>query len=352
MRARAGRAARAAARRAGPRDRPSACMQSVLLLIGCCGSDSQSASGGGGARPMPAGRCQQCSSASRSASMMGLALLFYCTASVSTLVVWAVLSCLRGTDYHDSRRYALATRPSLVPAAPLLLLLRTRWLYLALCHGAPLAMGMAALTTSTAHEGACRLFAAVVYSLYVLAETATTHSHRDYATMYIGYAHALLPPKWAAAVSLGVAAHFVASSGLSKCLVAGFGGWCDQATLHAVLKHYLADNSSDGPGSPWLTRWLLGRPWALRLCAAGTMALECVAVPGSLLLPPEWRAMVVVPALIAMHLGIAASQSLLIGLAFLVCMADDHRGSSSPSCTSCHYGCIAIVLVLAHSSWC
>jgi len=151
--------------------------------------------------------------------------------------------------------------------------------------------------------------------MYSLAETATTHSHRDFATLYICWAFALLPAPWASATSLGVAAHFVASSGLAKCVVAGWREWGSPGTLRAVLKAYLAYDDSDGPGLPQLTRWMLGRDWVLELAATGTLVLECIAVPAALVLSPQLRPAIAV-ALIAMHVGIALSQSLLIGLAF------------------------------------
>ena len=116
----------------------------------------------------------------------GGARLFYALAACSMIACWAAMSLAVRGDFHGrGRRASVTTRPSWLPSGVMLWLSahHSPRLYMALCHGAPLALAAAACAPAPAALGV-RLLVASVVSLYQLAEAALTHSHRDFASMY------------------------------------------------------------------------------------------------------------------------------------------------------------------------
>jgi len=198
-----------------------------------------------------------------------------------------------------------------------------------LCHGAPLLLG--AVACFGLHESqAWRLIAAAILSLYALSESAVTNSHRDFANVYCAWALALLPPGPAPkAAALGICVHFIASSGLAKLRVAGLAAWCRPDTLGGVMKTYGSLSIGDGgPGSAALNRFLVGHPPIVSLLATSTMVFEVCVVPGALALPRALQPLLTALS-VGLHLGIAASQSLGIGLAFMPNLAAYSLGFGS-----------------------
>ena len=55
----------------------------------------------------------------------------------------------------------------------------------------------------------------------------------------------------------------------------------------------------------------------MRALAIATLVFECIVTPAALLLPPPARALILGVGSVGMHLGIAAVQSFIIGVAFL-----------------------------------
>ena len=268
----------------------------------------------------------------------GGAQLFYALAAGSLLLCWAALSLGPDGDFHRRGRLcSVATRPSWLPTTVLMGWLsphRAPRAYMALCHGAPLVLAAAALAPPPAPL-ALRLVVAAWLSLYQLAEAAVTHSHRDFGIVYVCWGLALAPLRLARGVALSVGVVLLAGSGYSKLRVGGGAAWARPATLRGVLRTYGAlPLAACGPGSPALNRLLVGddaggdagagggraallRDLVLGALGGGTLLFECVLVPaGALLLPPPLRRWLAV-ASVGLHVGICASQSFVIGVAFL-----------------------------------
>ena len=133
------------------------------------------------------------------------------------LLVWVVFSGFIGCDFHRRSMSApILTRPTWVPRG-VMQLLRQERVFLLLCHSNTVVLFAAAAAPDNIMW---RLAAACVLSLYQLAESSCTHSHRDYAAVYCAWALALLPPALAHGVALGVCVHFIASSGFAKLVIA------------------------------------------------------------------------------------------------------------------------------------
>jgi hypothetical protein len=175
---------------------------------------------------------------------------------------------------------------------------------------------MAALSPGT---WSLRLLAAATLTLYTLAESSVTSSHRDYANMYSSWALLVTPlfpalghDHLAEGFALGVAIILIAGSGWAKVLVGGASSWCSTDTLLTILRSYGRLTIPDcGPACPALNRLLAhdGPPAAVAALATGTLVFECALVPLSLLLPSSQRWVMIVCS-VGMHCGIALMQVL------------------------------------------
>jgi hypothetical protein len=107
------------------------------------------------------------------------------------------------------------------------------------------------------------------------------------------------------------------NEGFAKLAVGGWGGWTHPDTMRGVLQTYGRYSvANSGPCSHWLNQFACQHDALLVLISVGTLFFECVVVVGALLIPPEFRVVMVV-ASVGLHCGIAAMQSLVIGFAFL-----------------------------------
>ena len=165
---------------------------------------------------------------------------FYFVTATANVFTWSMLSL------SSALSCPVVTRPSWLPAR-MLLLLCSKPIYLTLCRGSPLVMLFAAAWSANPW---LRLLVAVWHTLYQLAESAYSHSHRDHPCVYCTWALALLPdPQLASGVALGVCVHFIASSGFAKLHVAGRGrggllaglkSWPAPGTMRSILRQYLS----------------------------------------------------------------------------------------------------------------
>ena len=252
-------------------------------------------------------------------------LRFYPLAGAAMLVVTALLSS--GDKFHDFHRRALtvkvATRPSWLPSAVLVFVHTRPWLYLAICHGAPVLLLVASLTGATAFQSV-RICLALCLSVYGLVESSVTGSHRDFANVYCAWCLALLDPQgaYAKACALGICVHFVHSSGVAKAIIAGPAAWAlDGDCLGGILRHYgKLSLSEGGPGLMPLNRFLAEKTARGRILSAtlatATLLFECAIVPLALALPARLRCHLPVH-MVLLHVGIGLAQSAGIGLAFL-----------------------------------
>jgi len=95
---------------------------------------------------------------------------------------------------------------------------------------------------------------------------------RGYPLLYIVWAMCL-PAEYASAVSLGIATHFVASTGISKLWV-GSAAWLGPATMRFYLTAYNdAKTLLSRPLLPSWNRWIVRWPWACRFIAVSTIVL-------------------------------------------------------------------------------
>jgi hypothetical protein len=242
------------------------------------------------------------------------AAMFYATSSISMLGIWGGFTLMVGNDFHARGSTAsVATCPSWLPHWMVLTLLQKQ-VYLVVCHSAPVMLALSAMAPDIRWLRFCTAACVAVYSL---AETSVTHSHRDYSGLYSAVSLAVLPDKYAEAVALGVCVHFIASSGWAKVLVGGLSGWLSPGTLRSVIQCYGKYSLGEaGPAIPAMNRLVASSDVLLTSLSAKTLLFECILVPASLFLPSHLRVYMIV-ASVALHFGIAAVQSGLVGLAFV-----------------------------------
>ena len=202
---------------------------------------------------------------------------FYASQLASLLVWSGLVRVMTGRHLHALCAGAVLTRPPWLPARWLLLLDNHRGSVFA---ALPVVLAAAAVWPSS---WPVRLTAAVAVSLYHLLESCGTNRHGEYPLLYNAVGM-LLPADCAHAFALGVAIHFVLSSGVAK-LQCGGRAWLEEGTMRVYLDVYRS-SSSGPPLSRALSRWLSRRAWATRAIARATLLLECVVVPAALLLPP------------------------------------------------------------------
>ena len=85
--------------------------------------------------------------------------------------------------------------------------------------------------------------------------------------------------------------------------------------MSTYLAAYHASKTSK-PVSRKLNR-LLSRPLFATAIGLGTLVLECVLIPMTLLCPPLLRSLMGTYGMVALHIGIAMGMSLRVGLVFL-----------------------------------
>ena len=139
--------------------------------------------------------------------------MFYLLSCTSMWTLWGTLSFLVGRDFHiRGSCAAVAVRPSWLPGCYLQSLLQSRT-YLIFCHAAPVSLAIAAVNPESC---LFRSIAAVFVGLYALVcgpfsiiahiiaykccsrlieqekmfnyekvESSVTHSHRDFAAVYV-----------------------------------------------------------------------------------------------------------------------------------------------------------------------
>merc|ERR1712203_1251922 len=111
-----------------------------------------------------------------------------------------------------------------------------------------------------------------------------------------------LPNSYAHAFAFGVVVHFVLASGFAK-LWAGGSAWIKPGTMRRYLDVY-RPSSTANPGIPKLNAWFAQRDWATASLGVGTIVIEVIIIPLTLLMPPEERVLALW-GMIALHIGIA-----------------------------------------------
>ena len=241
---------------------------------------------------------------------------FYLALAVIIFCIWVSGTCIAGVDLH---RRGLANPIAIVPSClstrALLFVLRRPLLYRVLCH---VQVPVLLCAGARPESWGLRWAAAASFTAYACAETSVTRSHRDLPAMYALWALALYGDgPTAQGLVLGVGVHLLVSSGLSKLRLGGL-EWAKPGTMRGVILRYLEHGGADGPLLRTLAEAATRSDAALAAFGGGALLFEVVLVPlGALLLPARLRPAVALGA-IAMHVGIAALQSLAIGVAFLV----------------------------------
>jgi hypothetical protein len=257
---------------------------------------------------------------------------FYLFSGVLVFACWGIMSITTGHDFHARcKGYAIATRPTLVPK-DMLLRLNPNYcplMFNALCHGLPVLLVYCAVATPVDAMGAGRrIIIATWMSLYQLAESSVTHSHRDFTNMYLAWGFVASPifskngdNSFCCTFALFACAIMLAGSGLAKVCIGGLYEWAQPNTLMSILESYgERPRSIEGPGLLVLNKVLSNKSSAFAKLSVGMLGLatimfEIVIVPLSLFLPS--LRVPVFFASILLHLGIMVSQSLVIGVAFL-----------------------------------
>ena len=145
------------------------------------------------------------------------ASIFYALLGISTLLTTVLVSVATKTHNFHSRvnQAVLVTTPSWLPSSFLRWLNRYFTFYLA--NLVPLVAGVAALNPTPL----AKILVAVFYSLYALAESSVTNSHRDYANTYTCLCIAFLPQCFVEPVALALCVHYLSSAGFAKLLIGG-----------------------------------------------------------------------------------------------------------------------------------
>ena len=239
------------------------------------------------------------------------AAAFYLYQFFATSLWWLFLLRVKGRHLYDlpSARGSVLTRPRWLPAGVLRRLHKDRRAIFTLL---PLALLIAAWASDSF---AARLLAALAVSAYHLLETASTQRHGEFPVLYNSWAMLWPDPAVQAGLSLGIAVHFVLSSGMAKVFVGGGSAWLAPSTMTTYLAVY-GDSKSAGPISKTLNRVGRDYPLAATLISAGTLLVECVLAPACiLLLGPEQR-WLLCALMLLMHVGIALVMSVPVALAF------------------------------------
>lgn len=143
--------------------------------------------------------------------------LFYGLLAASTSASTVSLSYFTHEHNFHSKlnRAVLVAIPSWLPTRALTWLNTYCAFYLA--NLVPLVAGIAAAYPTPE----AKLFVAVFYSLFALADSSVTNSHRDYANTYTCWCIALLPDDYVEPIALALCVHYLSSAGFSKILVGG-----------------------------------------------------------------------------------------------------------------------------------
>jgi hypothetical protein len=159
-----------------------------------------------------------------------------------------------------------------------------------------------------------RVVVAICISAYHLVESSVTNRHGEFPLLYNAWAM-ILPEEYAHAASLGVAVHFILSSGVAKLAVGGL-GWLRPTTMAHYFEVYRTSQVAK-PLLPKLTQWLSTRAWTTCGFAIATIAAEVVLIPAcGLFAPPGFYREVGYYAMIALHIGIALIMSGKVGIVF------------------------------------
>lgn len=275
------------------------------------------------------------------------ARVFYGLQALALFSLWLGVRLGDGTDYH---RFPLgndvALKPSWLPT-PLFVWLLRRPVYMFFARSVIPALVLAAVWPQVR---VVRALPAVAFALCHVAECSRTSSHWGYLVLYNFWALALLPDKYAQAMSLGFVVHYMTATGIAKLLIGG-AGWAD---LRAVLTTFGAKPfKQGGPMVASLNHYVVNHGWAAKSLGTATLLLECVLAPLALVVPLPWRFIVVI-IMILFHAGIAVLQSAAIGIFFVfpntMCyvfgLAADFAVGSAPWCVAISTWMVLTVPVL------
>lgn len=115
-------------------------------------------------------------------------------------------------------------------------------------------------------------------------------------------------------------------AGVAKLWVGGL-EWMRPDTMKTYLSIY-HNSSSAKPLSQALNRLIVKHDWLCTVIAIMTIFIECIFVPLTLFMPRQWR-LCGFWAMVLMHIGIATTMSLTVGLAFLTVLPSYAYGFSS-----------------------
>lgn len=241
---------------------------------------------------------------------------FYFQTSFYVAVWWILLCCTSQKPLYKATEGAVVTIPSWLPTQFVLLLQKFRP---AVFNGATIGL---ALASSFYNVFEIRILAAVLYTLYHLAETSETNRHGEYPILYAMWAMSLENQHHRHACVWGIAIHFVLSTGYAKIAIGGLTKYGVPKWIHPdTMSNYLSGYRSarhrlNQPLFPKWNQYIADSNVCCSLLAFLTLMLECVVVPGTLLMEPSYRPIATF-AMISMHIGIACVMSIKVGIVFI-----------------------------------
>eukprot|EP00934_Nitzschia_sp_Nitz4_P000056 Nitzschia sp. Nitz4//scaffold30_size153850//131475//132818//NITZ4_002795-RA/size153850-processed-gene-0.22-mRNA-1//1//CDS//3329547315//56//frame0 len=241
---------------------------------------------------------------------------FYFQASLYVSIWWILISCSAQKPLYKVAEGAVVTVPSWMSTQFLLLLQKCRP---AAFNG--LTVGLA-LALSFPGVQEVRVLAAVLYTLYHLAESSETNRHGEYPILYAMWAMCLNDDTYRHASVWGITIHFILSTGYVKLSAGGWTPygiprWVLPNTMSTYLSGYgTARHRLNQPLSLTLNRIAANSPTLCTTISVLTLFVECILAPATLWLDPSLRPMACY-AMILMHVGIACFMSIKVGVVFI-----------------------------------
>mmetsp|Transcript_114828 Transcript_114828/g.335838 ORF Transcript_114828/g.335838 Transcript_114828/m.335838 type:complete len:491 (+) Transcript_114828:160-1632(+) len=247
---------------------------------------------------------------------------FYGIQAGTLLALWLAVKAGSGVDMLRlaPQLSNVALRPSWLPRCAFLWTLRRQTYYPCAYCLIPLLFLAAAYPTKLA----LRFAVAMTATLFHVAESSRTTSHRDYLMVYNCWGLTLCcgqgSDSIAQALGLGFCLSYIFGSGLAKLFIGGV-EWGGPGTLQAILQTFAKKGSKEGgPILRGLNRIVSSNALLAAACGCFTLAFECVAAPLAFVVPMHLR-IVYCYGMLVLHIGIAALQSGAIGAFFLPCAA-------------------------------
>jgi len=250
---------------------------------------------------------------------------------------------LIGREFYPGRRATFKRIPGIPPQVIVYFCNRSTAYVIFIGH-------LAALLLGWMFPGICsmRILVFLAFSCFSILDAASINT-ASYPSLYVCAAMAFMPARNAEAIGAAATMHFFVAAGLSKLAVGGI-KWMHPLTMRSYIRmvHEMVDffkrvgmyKCDIAPGCPNLSKYLITLDAVTVSLAFTTVFFEILVVPLSFYLRADTRLWTMVIVCLSFHLGIAALQSVWVGMCFIPCFAfymygfgHPHVNSISDTCT-------------------